>query len=285
MDHVKILQTDQIGKNFIPSEYLPKGSDEYYLRDQQFPKKDAAWRHLTHMELEQLIKNGNISNNWDDIYVTDPFDPGLILNSEFFGRVRIGALRPLVLEHHDLQVPTGIVQSKIVACDIGNDVAVHNVSYLAHMIIGDQCILMNIDEMHTTSHAKFGNGIIKEGEPESVRIWLDVMNETGGRKIAPFDGMIPADAYLWAKYRDDRALQDKLLILTQSRFDARRGYYGMIGDQCVIKNSRILKDVKVGDCCYIKGANKLKNLTIHSSAEEQSQIGAVSYTHLRAHET
>jgi len=273
MDHVKILQTDQIGKNFIPSEYLPKGSDEYYLRDQQFPKKDAAWRHLTHMELEQLIKNGNISNNWDDIYVTDPFDPGLILNSEFFGRVRIGALRPLVLEHHDLQVPTGIVQSKIVACDIGNDVAVHNVSYLAHMIIGDQCILMNIDEMHTTSHAKFGNGIIKEGEPESVRIWLDVMNETGGRKIAPFDGMIPADAYLWAKYRDDRALQDKLLILTQSRFDARRGYYGMIGDQCVIKNSRILKDVKVGDCCYIKGANKLKNLTIHSSAEEQSQIG------------
>ncbi|MBN2103795.1 DUF4954 family protein [bacterium] len=273
MDHVKILQTNQIGKDFIPAEYLPKGKDEYYLRDMQFPKKEKAWRHLNHVELEQLIKNGNISNNWDDIYVIDPFDPGLILNSEFFGRVYIGNLSPLVLEHHDLQIPTGIVQSKIVACDIGNDVAIHNVSYLAHMIIGDQCILMNIDEMHTTNHAKFGNGIIKEGESESVRIWLDVMNETGGRKIAPFDGMIPGDAYLWAKYRDDHVLQEKLLSMTQNRFDARRGYYGSVGNQVVIKNSRILKDVKIGDCCYIKGANKLKNLTINSSSNERSQVG------------
>ena len=39
------------------------------------------------------------------------------------------------------------------------------------------------------------------------------------------------------------------------------------------KNSRILKDVKIGPCCYIKGANKLKNLTINSSPEEPTQIG------------
>ena len=41
----------------------------------------------------------------------------------------------------------------------------------------------------------------------------------------------------------------------------------------MIKNSRILKDVKIGPCCYIKGANKLKNLTINSSPEEPTQIG------------
>jgi hypothetical protein len=34
-----------------------------------------------------------------------------------------------------------------------------------------------------------------------------------------------------------------------------------------------LKDVKVGSHCYIKGANKLKNLTIHSSEAEPTQIG------------
>ncbi len=33
-------------------------------------------------------------------------------------------------------------------------------------LIGDHVILLNIDEMHTTNHAKFGNGIVKEGEPE-----------------------------------------------------------------------------------------------------------------------
>lgn len=40
--------------------------------------------------------------------------------------------------------------------------------------------------MHTTSHAKFGNGIIKKGEPENIRIWLNLMNESGSRKVIPF---------------------------------------------------------------------------------------------------
>ncbi|MCK7461943.1 MAG: DUF4954 family protein [Sphingobacterium sp.] len=103
---------------------------------------------------------------------------------KFFGLVRIGCLRNVILQHHDLKVPTGITNSLIISCDIGDDVAIHDVHYLAHYIIGDRCILFNIQEMHTTDHAKFGNGIIKEGEPENVRTWLDLMNETGCRQSA-----------------------------------------------------------------------------------------------------
>jgi hypothetical protein len=127
--------------------------------------------------------------------------------------------------------------------------------------------------MDTTDHAKFGNGVVKEGETEHVRTWLDLMNETGCRQVLPFDGMITADAYLWAKYRDDTALQQALMHITQNVVDNRRGYYGTTGSQCVIKNSLILKDVKIGANCYIKGANKIKNLTINSSPEEPTQIG------------
>lgn len=273
MAHVHILPPDRLGKNFIPAEFLPKGKDEYYLRDIQFEKSGITWRQLRASEVEHLVKNGNVAESWDDILVTDVFNPNLILNTEFFGRVRIGALKDAVLEHHDLKVPTGITNSKIIACDLCDDVAIHNVRYLAHYIIGDRCILANIDEMHTTNYAKFGNGIIKQGEPEKVRIWLDLMNETGSRAVMPFDGMIPADAYLWAKYRDDRKLQKALGEFTQKRFDDRRGFYGTVGSETVIKNSRILKDVKIGAACYIKGANKLKNLTIHSNEAERTQIG------------
>ena len=88
-----------------------------------------------------------------------------------------------------------------------------------------------------------------------------------------FDGMLTADAYLWAKYRDDTRLMARLVQLTDRRFDPRRGYYGTVGPQTVIKNSRTIKDVKIGSHCYIKGANKLKNLTLHSSEEEPTQIG------------
>ena len=214
MDSVTVRPVDTIGRNFIPPEYLPPGMDEFYLRNAQLSKPLDRWRHLRSAEVELLVKNGNLADDWDQILVTQEFDPGQIRNTGFYGLVRLGRLRGAVLEHHDLQVPAGLTHCTIVDCDIGDDVAIHNCRYLSHYIVGDRCILVNIDEMHTTNHAKFGNGIIKDGEPEDVRVWLDLMNETGCRKVMPFDGMIPADAYLWAKYRDDLPLQEKLKAAT-----------------------------------------------------------------------
>jgi len=286
MDNVSKLPAKNLGKNFIPKRFLPKGKNEYYLRDIQAKKllPKRRYRHLKKLEIEKLIENNNTCDNWDEILVADKFAHEQIKDSRFIGRVRIGSVRKIALEHHDLQLPSGITNSVVISCDIGDDAAIHNVGYLAHYIIGERSILFNIDEMHTTNHAKFGNGIIKEGEPEDVRVWLDLMNESGSRKVLPFDGMIPADAYLWAKYRDDTKLQKKLKEITQKTFaphqnefgsgyNLRRGFYGTVGSQCVIKNSRILKDVKIGEYCYIKGINKLKNLTINSSQEEPTQIG------------
>jgi len=273
MDSVSLLPGHNIGRNFIPREHLPKGRNEYYIRDLQQIRDPSQWRQLRSDEVERLVKNNNEADSWDQILVTDNFDPQRIRNTEFFGLVRIGTLRNVTLEHHDLQMPVGITNSRIVACDIGDDAAIHDVRYLAHYIIGNRCILANIDEMHTTNHAKFGNGIVKDGEQENVRVWIDLMNETGCRRVLPFDGITPADAYLWAKYRDDKALQENLAKITQNKFDSRLGFYGVVGDQCVIKNSRILKDVKIGSHCYIKGANKLKNLTINSTEAEPTQIG------------
>lgn len=272
-DKVLILPAENISKSFIPPEYLPEGKDEYYIRNTQVCHPRAGWRHLRSDEVEQLVKNGNTTSSWDEILVTDEFNTNQIKNSRFYGLVRIGATSDVILQHHDLRLPAGITNSLIISCDIGNNSAIHDVHYLAHYIIGDNNILFNISEMHTTDHSKFGNGTLKDGEPENVRTWMDVMNETGCRRVLPFDGMTTADAFMWAKYIDDTELQNKLKEITQKSVDSRRGYYGTTGTNCVIKNSQILKDVKVGSYCYIKGANKLKNLTINSSEGEPTQIG------------
>lgn len=273
MDKVTIIDYDRIYKNFIDEKYLHDGHDEYYFRNKQVKKPEGGWRHLRSDEIERLVKNSNSASNWDDIWVTDEFDTNMIRNNHFLGMVRIGRVCNKVLQYHDLRVPIGITGSSIVSCDIGDDVAIHDVHYMANYIIGDRCILFNIHEMSTTDHSKFGNGIIKEGEPEDVRVWLELMNEGGGRKVLPFDGMITADAYLWAKYTDLQKLQDRLFEITNKGHDSLRGYYGTIGEGCVIKNSWIIKDVKIGTCCYIKGASKLKNITLNSSEEEPTQIG------------
>ena len=273
MDKVTIIDYDRIYKNFIDEKYLHDGHDEYYYRNLQVGKPLDSWRHLRSDEIERLVKNSNSATNWDDIWVTNEFDTNMVRNNHFFGMVRIGRVNNKVLQYHDLRVPIGITDSSIISCDIGDDVAIHDVHYMANYIIGDRSILFNIHELSTTDHSKFGNGTIKEGEDEKVRVWLEVMNEIGTRKIMPFDGMTTADAYLWAKYIDDTKLQERLAEITQASVDFHRGYYGTIGESCVIKNCWILKDAKVGPYCYIKGASKLKNVTINSSEKEPSQIG------------
>ena len=101
---------------------------------------------------------------------------------------------------------------RIISSDIGSNVSINNVNLLSHYIIRDEVILQNIDEMVTTSYAKFGNGIVKEGEDESVRIWIEVGNENGGRRIVPFNSMQTGDAWLWSRYRDRKKLMDALLL-------------------------------------------------------------------------
>lgn len=273
MDKAIVQDAVKLINGWIDPKYLPEGKTKYYLRDSQVKVPAGGWRHLKSSEIEQLVKNNNFAASWDTFYVTDEFDPSMLSGNKFYGTVRIGRVSRRGLQFHDLRLPVGISNSSIHSCDIGDDCAIHDVHYLSHYIIGDRCMLFNIQEMCTTDHAKFGNGVVKDGEPESVRVWIDLMNETGSRKVCPFDGMIAADAYMWAKYIDDAPLQKKLLEITQKSIDSHRGYYGTIGCGCVIKNSSILKDVRIGESCYIKGASKLKNITINSSESEPSQIG------------
>ena len=273
MERVTIIKAGKAYDSWIDSMYVPDGKDKYYLRNEQAKEPEGGWRHLTQNEMAILIRNNNTASDWSSIMVGGTFNPEVIRNSSFIGFVRIGNMSDDVLQYHDLRLPIGIYNSNIHSCDLGSNVAIHNVRYLSHYIIGDNCMLFNIDEMACTDHSKFGNGIIKDGEPESVRVYLEIMNETGCRRVCPFDGMIAADAYLWGKYIDDEPLQEKLKEFTQSRYDSRRGYYGTVGDKCVIKNSSIIKDVRIGDCCYIKGASKIKNVTINSSDKEPTQIG------------
>jgi hypothetical protein len=272
MNKINKQSISSLGYNFVKKEYIPKGKDEYYLRNIQH-RSTNNFRKLTKKEIASLKANQNTSHDWAKVLVSDPFNADLIQRCKFFGFIRIGKLEPFFLEFNNLRVPVGIYNSTIVSSDIGDNVAIDNVNFLSHYIIGNDVIIANVNEIATTDHAKFGNGVIKEGEKESVRIWLELCNENGGRSVLPFNGMLPGDAHLWTKYRGDHTLMQKFMEFTEKRFDKQRGYYGKIGDRTVIKNTRIIKDAWIGSDAYIKGANKLKNLTINSSPDAKSQIG------------
>lgn len=272
MNQITKHPVSALGYNFVSKEYIPKGKDEYYLRHKQ-NRSGIRYRHLTAKEIKALTANNNFSDNWKNVQVAEPFNPQLINNCKFYGWVRIGKLESVFLEFHDVRLQVGLYNSSIISCDLGDNVVISNVNYLSHYIIGSEAIIINVNEIGVSDHSKFGNGIIRKGEKESVRIWLELCNENGGRSILPFNSMLPGDAYLWTRHRDDEVLMEKFKQFTEKQFDQQRGYYGKIGDRSVIKNAKIIKDVWIGTDVYIKGANKLKNLTINSSAEAPTQIG------------
>lgn len=250
------------------------------IRDSVVFPKDVTEnkRHLSKDEIAILKENGNTSSceDWSNILVSDEkdgFDPQLIRNSNFLGFIVLGRLKKAILRFHDLEVMTGIYNSNLIDVVTYDDVAIENVKYLRNYRIGSRTILFNIQEMSCTNHSKFGNGWLKKGESEDVRVWIGVGNENDGRAVLPFESMLPADAYLWSRRRSDKKLLERFVELTENGNTKELNTYGVIDEDVVIKNTTLLKDTKVGKSAYIKGAFKLKNITILSSEQEESQIG------------
>lgn len=235
-------------------------------------------RNLSKAEIEILLKNGNVSDfeDWRNVLVSSidgEFNPQLIYNSHFSGFVVLGRIKHAVLKFHDLELVAGIYNSNLIDVIVSDDVVIRNVKYLKNYRIGNRVILFNIQEMSCTEHSKFGNGWLKKDETEDVRVWIGVGNENDNRAVLPFESMITADAYLWSRRRDDSLLMKRFIEITENENDKSKRTFGIVEDEVVIKNTTLLKDAKIGKCAYIKGAFKLKNITVLSSAEEESQIG------------
>ncbi len=258
MPQVKIGPLESLSKNFGERNRLDG---------------TAKYRQLDADEIKTLIEKNNTAEDWSQIFVSPKFDPALIKNSAFWGLVRIGNLEKKSLSHDGLKLPSGISNSMIISSDIGENVAIHNVRYLSHYHVGKNSILFNSDEMETGPDTNFGQGGINPNTKETARNWMEVSNENGGRGILPFDGMIPADAFLWSRFGEDKILQEKLIKFTDNVSIEYPDAFGLIGDHSVIKNSHLIKDCRIGPNSYIKGVNKLQNITILSSPKEPTEIG------------
>lgn len=254
---------NQVGTKFQGLEW-----EKRHLND-----TSSKFRNLRPEEIQELENNRNFCSDWGKIFVKGSFNASLIKNNSFYGLVRIGELSEEFLEYRDLCLPVGIYNSFIVSSDIGDFNAIHNVNYMANFSLGNEVLLFNIHEMETSRNAKFGYGVLKEGDSDSSLIEIELRNENGKRAVLPFEGMLAADAYLWSQYGHEDAINKHLRAMTFAATDLNLGIPSKIGDRCIIKNSEIIKDVHIGEHTYIKGVNKLKNITIKSSEEAMTQIG------------
>ncbi|NOG44083.1 MAG: DUF4954 family protein [Calditrichaeota bacterium] len=220
-------------------------------------------------EIELLEKSNNYSDNWEFVFISETTDLTLIKNCEFYGPVYIDSIKKKQVKHENTILQTGIYNSCLNNSIIGKNCAIKNVHNLYNYFIEDDSLLFNISEINCSNTASFGNGCQTEsGEQDS----LEIGNENGGRQVLPFESILPADAFLWSRFREDALLLKKLNLITDNTFD-NNDTLGRIGQNSILKNIGRIEDSKIGSYVEIIGATLLKNITVLSNKEEPTKIG------------
>lgn len=233
----------------------------------------SGYRLLSDSEREILIKNGNSSQSWDLIRVHEYFNPRFVCQCRFFGEVYIGALKEGFVEHEGFSLPIGIYNSTIINCAIGHYSSINLLHYCSNYDIGSQVIIHNTGEIRCDKSARFGNGSIFPGDLSEDYRWIDLVNETGGRKVLPFSSMNSSDAYLWVKNPHDQLLIERLKEITNQTCQNKIRCRGVIGHEAVVKNVKSISNSMIQNNTVIEGAGRINNCTILSDDLESTLIG------------
>lgn len=224
-------------------------------------------RKLRVDEIEQLKRQGNISDDWDDILVIDEFTTAGIFYSTFQGTCRLGKFTGgRVRIDESFSLPDGIYRSTIVDSEIGNGCVIHDTGVVSNCIVNDGAILIKNGSISASDSCTFGNGVE-----------IAVGNETGGREILSYADLTIPVAEAVAKKRSDKVFLNEYKEFIEQYLAKCTASSGYIGKKAVIRNTDTIEDAYIGDGVVVVGAALIKNCTLLATLEERTEISHGAY--------
>jgi len=215
----------------------------------------SEYSALRKEQREQLEKQGCTAESWDSVTVTKDFDAAYVSGVQFFGEVHLGRLG------REIQLPDGrkrrssIHGVSLEQVSIGADVYISSPgASISRYAIGDRAVIKHVREIRTPAESSFGNGVI-----------LAVVNEKGGRDVPISCSLNAHTAYMFAMYRHDSELIERLEELAAREVRNHASDMGIIDHDVCIRNAGIIDSVNIGPYTDIEGTSLLKNGTVLSS--------------------
>ncbi len=222
------------------------------------------YRTLTNKEISTLQSRGCTADDWNNISVSEGFNPQKYSNVRFSGAIRLGA------SDREFCLPGGYTVSASLSnvalhnVSLADNVYIHNVAnYIANYNIGSGTFIENVNRIVCTGEATFGVGTE-----------VSVLNETGGREVPIYPRLSAQIAWLVAMYRHKPDMVAALRSLILAEADKARSDRGNIGREVRIINSGEITDVNIGDFASIDGAAKLTDGTIAASESDPVYVGS-----------
>jgi hypothetical protein len=219
-------------------------------------------RKLNVKEIEILKKHECFADNWETISVKDGFNPENIRIVTFAGNVLLGKFTDKINFPGDLEKHSGIYNSYLQDCEIGDNCYINNVANLVRYNLEERVVIENCATVVTEGTTCFGNGIE-----------IDVLNEGGGRSLPIFDLLSAQIAYMLVIFRHDQKLIKQLTRIIEAYVDTKKATRGSIGKGSKILNTGYIKNVFFGKSAFVQNAVRLEEGTLASTAAAPVHIG------------
>lgn len=221
------------------------------------------YRSLKDDEIQVLVSAGCHCGNWERVIVAEGFNPQRFRNVHFSGDVRLGVFDRPISFVAGFEGESGIYNSTVINCSIGDNVYINNVHTLANYRVDNDCVLTNITYLAVQGLSTFGNGTV-----------VKVIIEAGGREVKIYDNLSAQIAYITANYRHRKKMVSGIDRMIDEYCKSVCSDTGTIGRGTKIMNCGTLKNVAVGPNAILEGVNRLENGSINSSEKAHVRIGA-----------
>lgn len=222
-----------------------------------------AYRKLANNEIAQLEQQFCSAENWAEVRVHPRFNPEFVREVRFSGEVRLGCFEDSFALPGGVRRHSGLRNVALHNCEIGDNVLIENVqNYIANYVIGNRVFIQNLNRLYVEGKSSFGNGVE-----------VAVLNESGGREVMIHDKLSAHFAYMLAIYRHRPELVRRLQELVRMYAARRTAAIGEIGDEVVITNTGLIRNVRIGSHARLEGVCRLENGSINSNADDPVEIG------------
>ena len=240
------------------SEFLQKISEINKSLDEKI--LSSSYRNLAIEEIDQLKKQNNHAESWENILVADGFLTSFISNSRFYGRCYLGRFTGFPLEvENDTILQSGIYDSIIKDSKIDDESLLCRCGLISNYIVSSYTVLYNSSTITAGKNNSSGNGKDTSIGPETgeraVKIFAEMNMSIVENIISP----------------DNKTSYDEFISRYTKLCSINSGY---IGKNCRIINTTSIQNSFICDTTIISGASQIFNCTILSSENDRTFIGS-----------
>ncbi len=222
-------------------------------------------RKLTDKEIEALKAQGNFSCDWSLLTVSQNFITDNIWGCYFHGNVYIGKISGDG-EVNGKKVWFGLANSNFANTDILDDVSIVEARNISGYRIHSGVQISNVGELSMDGESSFGIGAE-----------LPIAIETGGREVYTYPEITVDVAEKVATSRSDKKLISEYESLVEQYKKEATSAKGTILSNAVVKNCSKIVNTFIGEGALIDNATLLKDATIYSLTDEQTEISDGAY--------